>query len=206
MKYTYLLLKELFLKKVLKMYFIYLLLILVYLCISFSNDMSILIFGLNDITFFDQIRDMIRIINVAFIFYICLNYYFYDMYRNPEFHLLRINNKKYFIKKLIILFVHNIILFILSYLILSLFFRSNINVYNMVFGTFNIVFNIISVVSFLNLYSNSKYFMIIVVGILFIYNLFYDFNLLLFLIIIIILIYINIIYYSSQKNYNKYIR
>ena len=95
---------------------------------------------------------------------------------------------------------------LLSYLILCLLFRSNINVYNMVFGTFNIVFNIISVVSFLNLYSNSKYFMIIVVGILFIYNLFYDFNLLLFLIIIIILIYINIIYYSSQKNYNKYIR
>ena len=100
MKQKILLIKHDYFKKVLRYFLLEIILLLIYLSLNFeSKDTIILTLGLNKITFYDQIRDIIRFIDTGVLTYSVLFIYFYDLKRNPEFILLREKNQKYQIIK-----------------------------------------------------------------------------------------------------------
>ena len=96
MKQKILLIKHDYFKKVLRYFLLEIIILLIYLSLNFeSKDTIILTLGLNKITFYDQIRDIIRFIDTGVLTYSVLFIYFYDLKRNPEFILLREKNQKY---------------------------------------------------------------------------------------------------------------
>ena len=198
MKQKILLIKHDYFKKVLRYFLLEIILLLIYLSLNFeSKDTIILTLGLNKITFYDQIRDIIRFIDTGVLTYSVLFIYFYDLKRNPEFILLREKNQKYIIDKLMLVLILNIIIKSICFLFI-----------NFTFGQMSILDkNLINdglITSLLNLYSQNKYLSCFVVIGTFVYNLFFDINC--FWIVTLLLVFLSFALYSSQKIYNKYIR
>ena len=82
MKQKILLIKHDYFKKVLRYFLLEIILLLIYLSLNFeSKDTIILTLGLNKITFYDQIRDIIRFIDTGVLTYSVLFIYFYDLKR-----------------------------------------------------------------------------------------------------------------------------
>lgn len=77
MKYEFLKLKNVILNKNLKFYLIEFIIIFVYLKVSFyDEDFTSLIFGVNKLVFFDQFRDLIKIIDITLLLYSSFNLFF----------------------------------------------------------------------------------------------------------------------------------
>ena len=120
MKQKILLIKHDYFKKVLRYFLLEIILLLIYLSLNFeSKDTIILTLGLNKITFYDQIRDIIRFIDTGVLTYSVLFIYFYDLKRNPEFILLREKNQKYIIDKLMLVLILNIIIKSICFLFIN---------------------------------------------------------------------------------------
>lgn len=207
MKQKILLIKHDYFKKVLMYFLLEIILLLIYLSLNFeSKDTIILTLGLNKITFYDQIRDIIRLIDIGVLTYSVLFIYFYDLKRNPEFILLREKNQKYIIDKLMLVLILNIIIKSICFLFINFTFgQLSILDKNLINdGLINIMFTIFTITSLLNLYSQNKYLSCFVVIGTFVYNLFFDINC--FWIVTLLLIFLSFALYSSQKIYNKYIR
>lgn len=207
MKQKILLIKHDYFKKVLMYFLLEIILLIIYLSLNFeSKDTIILTLGLNKITFYDQIRDIIRLIDTGVLTYSVLFIYFYDLKRNPEFILLREKNQKYIIDKLMLVLILNIIIKSICFLFINFTFgQMSILDKNLINdGLINIMFTIFTITSLLNLYSQNKYLSCFVVIGTFVYNLFFDINC--FWIVTLLLIFLSFALYSSQKIYNKYIR
>lgn len=207
MKQKILLIKHDYLKKVLRYFLLEIILLIIYLSLNFeSKDTIILTLGLNKITFYDQIRDIIRLIDTGVLTYSVLFIYFYDLKRNPEFILLREKNQKYIIDKLMLVLILNIIIKSICFLFINFTFgQMSILDKNLINdGLINILFTIFTITSLLNLYSQNKYLSCFVVIGTFVYNLFFDINC--FWIVTLLLVFLSFALYSSQKIYNKYIR
>lgn len=207
MKQKILLIKHDYFKKVLRYFLLEIILLLIYLSLNFeSKDTIILTLGLNKITFYDQIRDIIRLIDTGVLTYSVLFIYFYDLKRNPEFILLREKNQKYIIDKLMLVLILNIIIKSICFLFINFTFgQMSILDKNLINdGLINIMFTIFTITSLLNLYSQNKYLSCFVVIGTFVYNLFFDINC--FWIVTLLLVFLSFALYSSQKIYNKYIR
>lgn len=207
MKQKILLIKHDYFKKVLMYFLLEIILLLIYLSLNFeSKDTIILTLGLNKITFYDQIRDIIRLIDTGVLTYSVLFIYFYDLKRNPEFILLREKNQKYIIDKLMLVLILNIIIKSICFLFINFTFgQMSILDKNLINdGLINILFTIFTITSLLNLYSQNKYLSCFVVIGTFVYNLFFDINC--FWIVTLLLVFLSFALYSSQKIYNKYIR
>lgn len=206
MKQKYLLIKNDYFKKVIKYFLLEAILLLVYLSINFANGDTInLTLGLNKITFYDQIKDIIKLINIGVIIFSILFIYFYDLVRSPEFLVLRERNKKYIIEKLILIFIVNVIISFVYLLVISLIFGqiSSLDIKLILNGFINIFFTIFTITSLLNLFSQNKYIICLIIIGLFIYNLFFNLNI---FYITIVLILFSFLGYSNQKIYNKFIR
>ncbi len=206
MKQKYLLIKNDYFKKVIKYFLLEAILLLVYLSINFENGDTInLTLGLNKITFYDQIKDIIKLINIGVIVFSILFIYFYDLVRSPEFLVLRERNKKYIIEKLILIFIVNVIINFIYLLVISLIFGqiSSLDIKLILNGFINIFFTIFTITSLLNLFSQNKYIICFIIMGLFIYNLFFNLNI---FYITIVLILFSFLGYSNQKIYNKFIR
>lgn len=207
MKQKFLLTKNDYFKKVLRYFLLEIILLIIYLSLNFeSRDTIILTLGLNKITFYDQIKDIIRLIDILVLTYSVLFIYFYDLKRNPEFILLREKNQKYIIDKLMLVLILNIIIKSICFLFINFTFgQMSILDKNLINdGLINIMFTIFTITSLLNLYSQNKYLSCFVVIGTFVYNLFFDINC--FWIVTLILVFLSFALYSSQKIYNKYIR
>lgn len=207
MKQKFLLTKNDYFKKVLRYFLLEIILLIIYLSLNFeSRDTIILTLGLNKITFYDQIKDIIRLIDILVLTYSVLFIYFYDLKRNPEFILLREKNQKYIIDKLMLILIINIIIKSICFLLINFTFgQMSILDKNLINdGLINILFTIFTITSLLNLYSQNKYLSCFVVIGTFVYNLFFDINC--FWIVTLILVFLSFTLYSSQKIYNKYIR
>lgn len=207
MKQKFLLTKNDYFKKVLRYFLLEIILLIIYLSLNFeSRDTIILTLGLNKITFYDQIRDIIRLIDTGVLTYSVLFIYFYDLKRNPEFILLREKNQKYIIDKLMLILIINIIIKSICFLLINFTFgQMSILDKNLINdGLINIMFTIFTITSLLNLYSQNKYLSCFVVIGTFVYNLFFDINC--FWIVTLILVFLSFALYSSQKIYNKYIK
>lgn len=207
MKQKFLLTKNDYFKKVLRYFLLEIILLIIYLSLNFeSKDTIILTLGLNKITFYDQIRDIIRLIDTGVLTYSVLFIYFYDLKRNPEFILLREKNQKYIIDKLMLILIINIIIKSICFLFINFTFgQMSILDKNLINdGLINIMFTIFTITSLLNLYSQNKYLSCFVVIGTFVYNLFFDINC--FWIVTLILVFLSFALYSSQKIYNKYIK
>lgn len=207
MKQKILLIKHDYFKKVLMYFLLEIIFLLIYLSINFeSKDTIILTLGLNKITFYDQIRDIIRLIDTLVLTYSVLFIYFYDLKRNPEFILLREKNQKYIFDKLMLVLILNIIIKSICFLFINFTFgQMSILDKNLINdGLINIMFTIFTITSLLNLYSQNKYLSCFVVIGTFVYNLFFDINC--FWIVTLLLVFLSFALYSSQKIYNKYIR
>lgn len=207
MKQKFLLTKNDYFKKVLRYFLLEIILLIIYLSLNFeSRDTIILTLGLNKITFYDQIRDIIRLIDILVLTYSVLFIYFYDLKRNPEFILLREKNQKYIIDKLMLVLILNIIIKSICFLFINFTFgQMSILDKNLINdGLINIMFTIFTITSLLNLYSQNKYLSCFVVIGTFVYNLFFDINC--FWIVTLILVFLSFALYSSQKIYNKYIK
>lgn len=207
MKQKFLLTKNDYFKKVLRYFLLEVILLIVYLSLNFeSRDTIILTLGLNKITFYDQIRDIIRLIDILVLTYSVLFIYFYDLKRNPEFIVLREKNQKYIIDKLMLILIINIIIKFICFLFINFVFgQMSILDKNLITdGFINILFTIFTITSLLNLYSQNKYFSCFVVIGAFVYNLFFDINY--FWLVTLLLLFLSFVLYSSQKIYNKYIR
>lgn len=207
MKQKFLLTKNDYFKKVLRYFLLEIILLIIYLSLNFeSRDTIILTLGLNKITFYDQIKDIIRLIDILVLTYSVLFIYFYDLKRNPEFILLREKNQKYIIDKLILILIINIIIKSICFLLINFTFgQMSILDKNLINDSLiNILFTIFTITSLLNLYSQNKYLSCFVVIGTFVYNLFFDINC--FWIVTLILVFLSFALYSSQKIYNKYIR
>lgn len=207
MKQKFLLTKNDYFKKVLRYFLLEIILLIIYLSLNFeSKDTIILTLGLNKITFYDQIRDIIRLIDTGVLTYSVLFIYFYDLKRNPEFILLREKNQKYIIDKLMLVLILNIIIKSICFLFINFTFgQMSILDKNLINdGLINILFTIFTITSLLNLYSQNKYLSCFVVIGTFVYNLFFDINC--FWIVTLILVFLSFALYSSQKIYNKYIK
>lgn len=207
MKQKFLLTKNDYFKKVLRYFLLEIILLIIYLSLNFeSKDTIILTLGLNKITFYDQIRDIIRLIDTGVLTYSVLFIYFYDLKRNPEFILLREKNQKYIIDKLMLILIINIIIKSICFLLINFTFgQMSILDKNLINdGLINIMFTIFTITSLLNLYSQNKYLSCFVVIGTFVYNLFFDINC--FWIVTLILVFLSFALYSSQKIYNKYIK
>ncbi len=207
MKQKFLLTKNDYFKKVLRYFLLEIILLIIYLSLNFeSRDTIILTLGLNKITFYDQIKDIIRLIDILVLTYSVLFIYFYDLKRNPEFILLREKNQKYIIDKLMLILIINIIIKSICFLLINFTFgQMSILDKNLINdGLINILFTIFTITSLLNLYSQNKYLSCFVVIGTFVYNLFFDINC--FWIVTLILVFLSFALYSSQKIYNKYIR
>lgn len=207
MKQKFLLTKNDYFKKVLRYFLLEIILLIIYLSLNFeSRDTIILTLGLNKITFYDQIKDIIRLIDILVLTYSVLFIYFYDLKRNPEFILLREKNQKYIIDKLMLILIINIIIKSICFLFINFTFgQMSILDKNLINDSLiNILFTIFTITSLLNLYSQNKYLSCFVVIGTFVYNLFFDINC--FWVITLLLIFLSFALYSSQKIYNKYIR
>lgn len=207
MKQKFLLTKNDYFKKVLRYFLLEIILLIIYLSLNFeSRDTIILTLGLNKITFYDQIKDIIRLIDILVLTYSVLFIYFYDLKRNPEFILLREKNQKYIIDKLMLILIINIIIKSICFLLINFTFgQMSILDKNLINDSLiNILFTIFTITSLLNLYSQNKYLSCFVVIGTFVYNLFFDINC--FWIVTLILVFLSFALYSSQKIYNKYIR
>lgn len=207
MKQKFLLTKNDYFKKVLRYFLLEIILLIIYLSLNFeSRDTIILTLGLNKITFYDQIKDIIRLIDILVLTYSVLFIYFYDLKRNPEFILLRKKNQKYIIDKLMLILIINIIIKSICFLLINFTFgQMSILDKNLINdGLINILFTIFTITSLLNLYSQNKYLSCFVVIGTFVYNLFFDINC--FWVITLLLIFLSFALYSSQKIYNKYIK
>lgn len=207
MKQKFLLTKNDYFKKVLRYFLLEIILLIIYLSLNFeSRDTIILTLGLNKITFYDQIKDIIRLIDILVLTYSVLFIYFYDLKRNPEFILLREKNQKYIIDKLMLILIINIIIKSICFLLINFTFgQMSILDKNLINdGLINILFTIFTITSLLNLYFQNKYLSCFVVIGTFVYNLFFDINC--FWIVTLILVFLSFALYSSQKIYNKYIR
>lgn len=207
MKQKFLLTKNDYFKKVLRYFLLEIILLIIYLSLNFeSRDTVILTLGLNKITFYDQIKDIIRLIDTGVLTYSVLFIYFYDLKRNPEFILLREKNQKYIIDKLMLVLILNIIIKSICFLFINFTFgQMSILDKNLINdGLINILFTIFTITSLLNLYSQNKYLSCFVVIGTFVYNLFFDINC--FWIVTLILVFLSFALYSSQKIYNKYIK
>lgn len=207
MKQKFLLTKNDYFKKVLRYFLLEIILLIIYLSLNFeSRDTIILTLGLNKITFYDQIKDIIRLIDILVLTYSVLFIYFYDLKRNPEFILLREKNQKYIIDKLMLILIINIIIKSICFLLINFTFgQMSILDKNLINdGLINIMFTIFTITSLLNLYSQNKYLSCFVVIGTFVYNLFFDINC--FWIVTLILVFLSFALYSSQKIYNKYIK
>ncbi len=207
MKQKFLLTKNDYFKKVLRYFLLEIILLIIYLSLNFeSRDTIILTLGLNKITFYDQIKDIIRLIDILVLTYSVLFIYFYDLKRNPEFILLREKNQKYIIDKLMLILIINIIIKSICFLLINFTFgQMSILDKNLINdGLINILFTIFTITSLLNLYSQNKYLSCFVVIGTFVYNLFFDINC--FWIVTLLLVFLSFALYSSQKIYNKYIR
>lgn len=207
MKQKFLLTKNDYFKKVLRYFLLEIILLIIYLSLNFeSRDTIILTLGLNKITFYDQIRDIIRLIDILVLTYSVLFIYFYDLKRNPEFILLREKNQKYIIDKLMLILIINIIIKSICFLLINFTFgQMSILDKNLINdGLINILFTIFTITSLLNLYSQNKYLSCFVVIGTFVYNLFFDINC--FWIVTLLLVFLSFALYSSQKIYNKYIK
>lgn len=207
MKQKFLLTKNDYFKKVLRYFLLEIILLIICLSLNFeSRDTIILTLGLNKITFYDQIKDIIRLIDILVLTYSVLFIYFYDLKRNPEFILLREKNQKYIIDKLMLILIINIIIKSICFLLINFTFgQMSILDKNLINdGLINILFTIFTITSLLNLYSQNKYLSCFVVIGTFVYNLFFDINC--FWIVTLLLVFLSFALYSSQKIYNKYIR
>ncbi len=207
MKQKFLLTKNDYFKKVLRYFLLEIILLIIYLSLNFeSRDTIILTLGLNKITFYDQIKDIIRLIDILVLTYSVLFIYFYDLKRNPEFILLREKNQKYIIDKLMLILIINIIIKSICFLFINFTFgQMSILDKNLINDSLiNILFTIFTITSLLNLYSQNKYLSCFVVIGTFVYNLFFDINC--FWIVTLILVFLSFALYSSQKIYNKYIK
>lgn len=207
MKQKFLLTKNDYFKKVLRYFLLEIILLIIYLSLNFeSRDTIILTLGLNKITFYDQIKDIIRLIDILVLTYSVFFIYFYDLKRNPEFILLREKNQKYIIDKLMLILIINIIIKSICFLFINFTFgQMSILDKNLINDSLiNILFTIFTITSLLNLYSQNKYLSCFVVIGTFVYNLFFDINC--FWIVTLILVFLSFALYSSQKIYNKYIK
>lgn len=207
MKQKFLLTKNDYFKKVLRYFLLEIILLIIYLSLNFeSRDTIILTLGLNKITFYDQIKDIIRLIDILVLTYSVFFIYFYDLKRNPEFILLREKNQKYIIDKLMLILIINIIIKSICFLLINFTFgQMSILDKNLINdGLINILFTIFTITSLLNLYSQNKYLSCFVVIGTFVYNLFFDINC--FWIVTLLLVFLSFALYSSQKIYNKYIK
>lgn len=210
MKYNLLQFKDVFFKKVIKYYILEFILFIVYLLTSIMNeDYTTLFFGLNKISFVNPISSLIKIIDIAIIFYSTYNFYFYDLYRNPEFNILRETNKKYISKKLSIIILYNVIIKVICFILIMIIYKqiNNIDMMLVVSGIFNIILTILIAISIINLISDNNYIMLLLLIGIIIYNLFFKQSyLILDIIIAVFLYFLNIYKYSTQKIYNKFIK
>lgn len=210
MKYNLLKLKDVFLKKILKYLIIEMLLIIVFVHInSYADECQIIYFGLYKFTFYDQIKDLIKIIDTAFIIFSSLNYYLYDLNRSPEYIILRKTNSRYLLDKIIVTFIFNAVIKIITLLIICVIFNkiTIINFPIIINGIINLAFVVLVTISFVNFYSNNRFLLFIIVFGVFFYNLVLLIsNPFIKLIIIILLLFTNYKCYSTQKVYNKIIR
>lgn len=208
MKYNLLLFKNLFFKKILKFYILWFILILVYLTIDFkAADCHLLVLGLNKIVFYDQIRDLIKVIGIVTVIYSTISFYFYDFYRNAEFMLLREKSNKYLFKKILAILIYNILIKALLLVVICIIFHQTLSINYIILGIINITLITLMTISLVNFYARQNYIITILIIIMFGYNLFFQISSIIFgIAIIILLLLLNYFYYSTQKVYNKFIR
>ncbi len=210
MKYLFFQLKDIFFKKVVKFCFLELFLILVYLKINdIDMDYTIIFFDLNKFVFYDQMRDLIKIIDITLIIYSSIVLFFYDLNRSIEFFVLREKNKSYIVKKLIIIFIYILLYKIILYFIMILLFSkfSETNMLLLIKGLLNVILYSLLSISLINLLSNHRYLLLSFVFFVFIYNLIFSINNFLILFVaIIILSILNYHCYSTQKVYNRFVK
>lgn len=209
MKYNLLLLKDLFFKKILKYFVLELIFIIIFLKINLISDGFFLVFSLNKITFYDQIRDLIKLISFIIIIYATVNYYLYEFFQSPEFTILRETNKSHFIKKTPVIVLFNIIIKTFEFIILwALFQQFNYIQINLLFcGLLNIIYISLITMLFINLLAQKKHFFSLILFVLFICDFFNPVNNVIYKIIVIFILYFSCYYsYSIQKIYNRYIK
>lgn len=208
MKYDFLKLKDVFFKKIFKYLILEVLLIIVFISIRKNIvDPFDIYFGLYKFTFYDQIRDLMKVIDTVFIIYMTLNYYVYDLNKSPEFTVLRKTNREYIFSKMLIILSYITVIKLVPFLLFYFMFNNGIDLYLLISGIKNVIFIYMITISFVNIYSNKQYFILLIIILLFLYNLIFIINsLIIKLFIIIILFILNYFFYSTVKVYNEIIK
>lgn len=208
MKYDFLKLKDVFFKKIFKYLILEVLLIIVFISIRKNIvDPFDIYFGLYKFTFYDQIRDLMKVIDTVFIIYMTLNYYVYDLNKSPEFTVLRKTNREYIFSKMLIILSYITVIKLVPFLLVYFMFNNGFDLYLLISGIINIIFICMITISFVNIYSNKQYFILLIIILLFLYNLIFIINsLIIKLFIIIILFILNYFFYSTVKVYNEIIK
>lgn len=208
MKYDFLKLKDVFFKKIFKYLVLEVLLIIVFISIRKNIvDPFDIYFGLYKFTFYDQIRDLMKVIDTVFIIYMTLNYYVYDLNKSPEFTVLRKTNREYIFSKMLIILSYITVIKLVPFLLVYFMFNNGFDLYLLISGIINVIFIYMITISFVNIYSNKQYFILLIIILLFLYNLIFIINsLIIKLFIIIILFILNYFFYSTVKVYNEIIK
>ena len=144
------------------------------ICILLGSDCNVfeLILGLNIIDFIDYILIFCRLINICVLLYNTLNIFFYDIYRSPEFIILRKNEKKYFINKIIFI-ISFLLVYKFIFIVIALIFNFNFDYSVLVNGFFNIIYLSLLGISIINSFSSKQYLFLIIFVVLICFNLFF---------------------------------
>ena len=203
MKYNLSLILDIFKKRIIKFYIIELIFMII--CIFLREDVNSLelIFGLNEVKFLDYVLDIVRMVNICIILYTTFNTFFYDMSRNPEFVILRKDEKKYYLSKVIFLFVFILILKMIN-IILFMLFKFNMDNSVILYGIINTLYISSLGISIINSNSNRNYLMLSLLISLLFTNVIYitDYVILKIVLFIVVNIY-NYISFNYHKIYNK---
>lgn len=155
----------------------------------------------------DQLLFIIKVITIMTLMYSTYNLFFYDLYNNPEFIMLRMSNKDYILKKMSLIIVFNVLYKIVTFIIMYFFFKSGIDLLDVVNGIINIVFLTLIGIMFIIVVSSKRYILLSIMIVLFLINFVLGVDcFLIYLVISIILFIINIKVFRIQTIYDKFIR
>ena len=175
--------------------------------LSSSDDLALLVFGSSSIIYSDQLLFIIKVIAIMTLMYSTYHLFFYDLYNNPEFIMLRMSNKDYILKKMSLIIVFNVLYKIVTFIIMRFFFKGGIDIFDLMNGIINIVFLTLIGIMFIIVVSSKRYALLSMMIVLFLINFVLGVNcFLIYLVISIILFIINIKVFRIQTIYDKFIR
>ncbi len=207
MKYNFLKFKDVFVKKVVRFLVLESILIFLYMKLSSSENLALLVFGSSSIIYSDQLLFIIKVITIMTLMYSTYHLFFYDLYNNPEFIMLRMSNKDYILKKMSLIIVFNVLYKIVTFIIMYFFFKGGIDMFDLMNGIINIIFLTLIGIMFIIVVSSKRYVLLSMIFVLFLINFVLGVNcFLIYLVISIILFIINIKVFRIQTIYDKFIR